>query len=215
MRYLTRDIHGTRTRLTGTRRLHTTDAKPFCGGRPRGTHRCVIGVCMCVSSRAHTARHRFHAPLAAGCGEVWVPQLVVRPSRGVVWVRLSCGVGSGAWGTASTSSRWSAHGDARRGDVAAGMNEPYSSKTSVSTVACSAPPGDDSRSAAYPAAGASSLALAVQAAAILNGPPRAPVRAARSALGSEHSGCSEGGDLVRKAGGCTPRCPPLPKRPEG
>ena len=38
MRYLTRDIHGTRTRLTGTRRLHTTDAEPFCGGRPRGTH---------------------------------------------------------------------------------------------------------------------------------------------------------------------------------
>ena len=30
-----------------------------------------------------------HGLRAAGCGEVCVPQLVVRLSRGVVWVRLS------------------------------------------------------------------------------------------------------------------------------
>ena len=73
-------------------------------GRQRERRAVAVGlaehawVCACVgtcgsSCAAHThgapAFSLIHGLRAAGCGEVCVPQLVVRLSRGVVWVRLS------------------------------------------------------------------------------------------------------------------------------
>ena len=69
-----------------------------CGGRPRGKlHAWVCAhmpryVRVELRGAPHMAHQLFsliHGLRAAGCGEVCVPQLVVRLSRGVVWVRLS------------------------------------------------------------------------------------------------------------------------------
>ena len=100
MRYLTRDIHGTRTRLTGTRRLHTTDAEPFCGGRPRGTHEvCYRCVYVCVEPGAHGAPPFSCAPrcgLRRGLGAAASGKAQPRRRLGALVVRgREWGVGHG------------------------------------------------------------------------------------------------------------------------
>jgi hypothetical protein len=86
MRYLTRDIHGTRTRLTGTRRLHTTDAEPFCGGRPRGTHE-LGAACSNVALAKGCGRRAQRGRVICGCSDLQQP-LQRRQRLDNAWARV-------------------------------------------------------------------------------------------------------------------------------